>query len=851
MRLLVIIAAVLVVLSAGAAVLNVHQRTHSAVSNESKGLFYWSGVVSVHIKYVKVDPSLDTLGDPDVYFVVFINDQKFVSPETSDDEFLVNWWANATLTTRDDVVWIEISAWDDDSGLYGRDDLIDLDPGYGFSLDLIYNLRTHSWGGDVTGNNASGNRECDWGKIWFEITSTPDLEDSGDRSVSLPYEGYGRLDSSKVVIGGSTKAQFYDGSDTYKFYLYNGDSVDIYMQPSPLGDYAIYLYDPDNFLVASSNNAGYGGMEEIHVTVNTPGEYKLIVATVKGYGEYYLNINNPLHRVVNAQSVNVDEKGAYILSKDWSNINVRVMDYHITLTLSNPTGTSGYVRINFVNLDPDYLVSNFESNAHRGNYSLSILVPLNASETKNVKLDPWYDPQGNFWVFAMGDNRPGSGVYDHPYLQGPEFTLFTYYYTHVIKTPVGFDNGDLVAGFGGALVTEWGNTSVDALDYVYDMQYNRFYMHTGLYDVFFFTTIGNHDVSRHPYKECSSTLVPSFPYEGEHVYEEYLGKLYYSVNFSNTHIVFPDTYQEGYWHHDNWTYGEGEIPWWYARNPGANNSTAHYGGYIYAKQLQWLQSDLAASQNYENRIVVMHIPIIVPPGRDDNFNDAFLNYSNRVQVMQIFKDYKVNYMVVAHLHNYTFYYTNLDVVNGTLNVTSTTTPHGIYSIPTLMTGGAGAHNAYEGWGVPDIEGSYHFVLMHVNNSTITYHVYKYENLTDSNGNPLTTVTYMGANNGESTSEYGLIKNDAIYKFPYIRMKFYMSNEADDYVAFSETYGTYNKVYEHRFKDYTVVYVETFVSNNSENKIHVYSPTVPEFPAFTVPMIIILGAIVAVGLKRKE
>lgn len=841
MRLLALAVAVVIVLSAGAVVLSLGAGSGKERNDvEARGITYWTGEISVHIKHFRADPSLDSIGDPDPYFVVFINDQEFKSPTwDGESDFYPDWWANATVTTRDKVVWIEISAWDEDSGLYGRDDLIDIDPGYGFSLDLIYNLETHSWAGDVTGNNASGNRGCDWGEIWFDITSTPDLENSGDQSISLPYHGYGRLDSS-----------YGDGSDTYQFYLYNGYNVDIYLDPSPLGDFAIYLYDPDNMLVGSSNSGGYGAMEEIHATINTPGQYKLIVSTVKGYGEYSLSINAGRYDVVDAQKLNIDTRGLYLLSRDWSNINLRVMDYDAEITLSNPTSESGYVHVNFFNLDPDYMVTNYESFAYRGNYSLSLDIPLNASETKTITLKPWYDPQGDFWVFAMGDNRPGSGVYDHPYEQGPEFTTFTYYYTSVIKSPIGFDNGDLVAGFGGALVTEWGGTSVDALDYVYDMEYNRFYMLTGTHDVFFFTTVGNHDVSRHPYTSCSSTLIPSFPHEGEYVYQEYLGPLYYSLNFSNSHFVFPDTYQEGFWHHGKWTYGDGETPWWYARDPGNNNTTAHYGGYIYGRQLDWLRNDLASSQSYQHRIVVMHIPIITAPDREDNLNDSFLNYSNRVQVMQIFKQYNVDYMVVAHVHNYTPYYTNLDVVNGEYNVTSSHEPQGEYSVFTLMTGGAGAHNAYEGWGVPDIEGSYHFVLMHVQGDTITYHVYKYENLTDSNGNPLTTVSYLGANDGSSTSEYGLIKNDAIYKFPYIRMKFYMSNDADDYVAFSETYGNYAKTYMHKFKDYTVVYVETFVDSNSQNKIHVYSPTLPEFPAITMPLLIVLVAMIAVALRRK-
>ncbi len=823
-----IITLFLLIFSAGTALM-----THSNKSPQlrSGNIPYWSGTISVHIEHFKCDPSLDPIGNPDPYFRVFVNDQEIKSPVwDGEDDFSPNWWANFTVTTRDYVVWIEIASWDSDSGLYGRDDLIDISPTDGFALDLIYNLETKSWAGDVTGNNASGNQPSDWGQIAFEIYSNESSQSLGNYNINLPYLGFGRLDSSQVYLDGSPQGDYFQhGSDNYYFALNSGDNINISMLPSPTGDYAIYLYDPNNNLVTSSDSSGYGGMESISYRATTSGAYKLTVATVKGYGEYEIAINTDVVNVLGTSNLQISYTHAYLLSQDWSNINMRMMGYHVSISVHNPTVKSGYVCVNILNLDPDFVITNYENSTYRGKYSMSILVQLNASETKTIKIQPWHEPQDNFWIFAMGDNRPGCGILDNPFTPSAEYSLFTYYYTHVIKAPIGWDDGDLVAGFGGGLVAHYDSVPESSLDYVYDTEYNRFYMLTGLSDNFFFTTVGNHDVTR--YAEHPQ-------HQGEHIYEEYLGSLYYSFNFSNTHFVFPDDYQDGYW-------SDG-TPWWYSYGK------QRYGGYIYGKQLNWLQNDLASSQNYQHRMVVMHMPLIVPPGRSESLDDEFINYTDRLEVMQIFENYKVDYLTVAHIHNYTAYYTNLyyNQSAGEWNVSSSMNPEGSYSIFTLLTGGAGAHNNYE-WIVPAIEGSYHFVLIHVNGAQITYYVYKYENLTDSNGNPLTNVVYKGLNDGSEVDQWGEIRNSAIYPFPYIRMKFRMNSEYSDYVAYSNVTDTYQHVYQHKFKDYTVVYVETSVGANEDNYIHVYRNPVPEFYTFSLPVVLLVIILLSVALGEFE
>ena len=826
MRWLPLIIISVLLLSAGAVILNV-SNGNKQINETSRGITYWSGEVDVHIEYFKCDPSLDSLDDPDPYFRVFLNDQKITSPVWDNTaEIRADWWANFTVNTRDNVVWIEIAAWDSDS--ITRDDLIDIDPGDGFTLDLLYNLQTKSWSGDVTGNNASGNQGWDWGQIAFEIYSYQNSQ----FNVNPPYLGFGRLDSSQVYLDGNPMGDYFQhDSDNYYFNLNSGDDVNINMLPSPIGDYALYLYDPNNQLVASSDSAGYGGMESISYHATTSGTYKLMVKSVRGYGEYEIAINTDIANVIKTSNLQISYIHAYLLSNDWSNLNFRMMGYHVAISVHNPTATSGYVYIHILNLDPDFVVTNYESSTYRGKYSMSILIQLNASETKTVTIQPWHEPQDNFWFFAMGDNRPGCGVLDNPTEPSPEYTLFTHYYTSVIRTPIGWDDGDLVAGFGGGLVAHYDSVPESSLDYVYETEYNRFYMLTGLSDDFFFTTIGNHDVTR--YEEHPQ-------HQGEHIYQEYLGKMYYSFNFSNTHFVFPDDYQDDYW-------SDG-TPWWYSYGE------QRYGGYIYANQLQWLDNDLkvANESGYTHKIVVMHMPLIVPPGRNESLDDEFINYTNRVDVMNIFKRNSVDYLIVAHIHNYTPYYTNLyyNSSAGEWNVSSSESPEGAYSIFTLMSGTAGAHNAYQDWGVKDLEADdYSFVLAHVSGSEINYHIYKYHNLTDSNGNPLTSVSYQSANDGSEVDEWGVIKNSALYSFPYIRMKFYMSNQHDDYVAYSNITNSYQTVYEHKFKDYTVVYVETSVSAYSDNYIHVYSPNVPEFSPFIMPFIFMVIILIAIALRK--
>lgn len=752
----------------------------------------WSGNITVRIEYFWCDPDLDPLlaGDPDPYFIVSVNDVEVKSPVwDGSSEFDADWEATFSITTRDEAVWIQIAAFDDDTGLTFRDDIIDIDPGNGFTLDLIYDLRTKAWSGDVDGVLAAGDRTSDWGIIAFDIRSTPDDESTPEIAVNVPYAGYGFLNNASLVDSstGTLYDTFPDGGDVYAFSVNAGDIITVEVQPSRGADFALRLYDPGGGIAATSSNPGNGSVESITYTATVSGIWKVEVYRVSGYGIYSIGINTPHTAFLDARNLTVSSQGAYLLNRGETSVNFRIYDFNVNVTVANPTAEDGWVYLHFFNQDPDYVVAEgFEdtSNVSRGTYSLTLLVYLRPGENRTAYIHPWYMPEGDFWFFALGDNRPGSGVYDAPTDPSPEYRIFMYYYTSVIRPPVGLNDGDLVAGFGGGLLAP------DYGDVVNEVMYRKFYFTTGNRDVFFAPAIGNHDVTR------DDTLPRN---HGEDIYSEYLGPLYYSFNYSNTLFLALDSYED-------------EDSWWYS---GTDQT---YGGYIYGSQYLFMKSVLENTTR-PNRIVLMHHPVVGPPDRDNTINDEFKDPQNAVDVMRVFVDNNLSFMVVGHLHNYTFYNTTLvyNESSGQWEAGASFTDPGI---PTLLTGGGGAHNDYE-WIVPDIEGSYHFAMVHVNGTNISYRIYKYENLVDATGTPLTSVDYLYSNDGTRENNTALISNGANYTFPYIRLKFKMSPAYGSYVAYSNTTGTYERVYCRRFADYTVVYVETSVEAIQRKYVHVY------------------------------
>ena len=519
----------------------------------------------------------------------------------------------------------------------------------------------------------------------------------------------------------------------------------------------------------------------------------------QNWAEIYFNIRmdpspNP-PQTINPANLNINYKGLYLLGMDDSNIYFRVQDFYPSLEISNPTSSAGTLFVHLANLDPDFITfGDYDSYASRGVYSATLALDISAHSTINIYPHPWYQSD-DFWFFAMGDNRPGSGVSmfgveDGPYSPSREYRTFAYYFTDVVNPIWGVNDGDLVAGYGGGLIID--DTDYNGLP-SYDIQFRTLYMLTGLSGSFFFACEGNHDPPRYSWMPRHSS---------EYIFKEYFGDLYYSFNYSNTHVLILDSYEDKAW-------SDGTNWWEWNGNPT-------YGGYIYGEQLQWIKRDLQASSSYTHKIAVFHHPIENKPDGDHGDNSEFFNETNAVELVNTFLQYGVDYIIVGHVHNYSFYYT---YINGS-SVSSSYSPQP-NSIPTLMTGGGGAHNAVD-WIVPDIEGSYHFCLVHVTPNGYQHYLYKYEDITDSNGNPLTTIEFLGSNDGSINDLRAIIHNQASKSFPYIRLKFYMQS-GYSYAAYSNTTQSYEKIYQKDFGDYTVVYVETNVSAYQDKEIRVFVP----------------------------
>ncbi len=147
---------------------------------------------------------IDLLSDPDFYVKVFINDEKFMSPEWptwKDAKYVYDPQWSATANVPDDVEWVNITIQLWDAGSL-EDRLCDISDNWGdttekYDASLIYNIKTGHWDTDdwldmysldpsgygrlngCDDNSYEENRrDCE---LWFDITQT-DFDHDG-----IPY----------------------------------------------------------------------------------------------------------------------------------------------------------------------------------------------------------------------------------------------------------------------------------------------------------------------------------------------------------------------------------------------------------------------------------------------------------------------------------------------------------------------------------------------------------------------------------------------------------------------------------------------------------------------------------------
>lgn len=247
-------------------------------------------------------------------------------------------------------------------------------------------------------------------------------------------------------------------------------------------------------------------------------------------------------------------------------------------------------------------------------------------------------------------------------------------------------------------------------------------------------------------------------------YEQYLGEYNSDFDFANTHFSLTSSV----------------------------DYTSSYG-FMSETNRNYLQSSLSASTR-PNKIAIFHHPILLPAWATVGFSDE----GNRNTVAQILDEQGIDLLINGHIHGYDYTF-----LTSAMIPTITT---GYYQ---LLTGGAGG-TLYKD------EGYYHFTLQHVQGEQISHSVIQRNDF-------YVSQAYLNNNNGTEDSSSIRVYNDDMVDWPWVRLKFKLSPEAEHIYAYDES-GNYYSVQEKMLDSYHVAYLETSLPAQSEKTFTVAKKT---------------------------
>jgi hypothetical protein len=138
-----------------------------------------TGTLTATINRVKGDFDSWPARQSDFYSRISIDGKQWKSgTKNNDNDYSPSNWEFSQNVTGVNVP-VTIRLFDDDSGLTGRDDHIDIDPNSGDrDLELAYNLFTGDITGDATATGgeevySKGGGDSDRGEIWFTVDFAP------------------------------------------------------------------------------------------------------------------------------------------------------------------------------------------------------------------------------------------------------------------------------------------------------------------------------------------------------------------------------------------------------------------------------------------------------------------------------------------------------------------------------------------------------------------------------------------------------------------------------------------------------------------------------------------------------
>ncbi|MCK5220594.1 MAG: metallophosphoesterase [Candidatus Aminicenantes bacterium] len=228
-----------------------------------------------------------------------------------------------------------------------------------------------------------------------------------------------------------------------------------------------------------------------------------------------------------------------------------------------------------------------------------------------------------------------------------------------------------------AFVISGGDQIDDALEQSYeraDLLFNMYSEIVKNLEMPIYNVLGNHDIFG-IYKK--SGIDPAHPLYGKKMFEKKLNKKQYSFDHKGWHFIILDSVQ-----------------------PAEGDS---YTGEIDPQQMNWLKTHILVLNKKTPVVLATHVPFYtIMPQLDKRFKYEKFSISNSTDVLELFKDHNLKFVLQGHVHNYEAIFSN-----------------GIW----FISGGAVSANWWEGQLHGMEEG---FVEFHINGEEFTWQYIDYD-----------------------------------------------------------------------------------------------------------------------------
>jgi Icc protein len=234
----------------------------------------------------------------------------------------------------------------------------------------------------------------------------------------------------------------------------------------------------------------------------------------------------------------------------------------------------------------------------------------------------------SLWLLS-GCNQPAPRVQDN---KEDEFTFA--YLTDIHLQPElnaveGFQKAiDTINAINPDFVLTGGDLVMDVLDQTYgraDSLYDLYEEVSGGFHMPVYNTLGNHEVYGWHRREAGIEKQPEF---GKAMYEQRLGKRYYSFDHKGWHFIVLDAVYR--------------------------SEEGHYIGKIDEEQISWIEQDLQKTGKEMPIVVSVHIPFVTSQTQltrgSLEANPPDLIITNAREVLLHFREYNLKLVLQGHLH---------------------------------------------------------------------------------------------------------------------------------------------------------------------------------------------------------